>query len=150
MSIEIKVSKNLVNYQDAIEQMNIRQQDVLLCKQKPLFWLLEHDHVYTAGASAKDCDLIDKNIQVIKVDRGGKYTYHGPGQKIGYIIADLRNFNNGQLDIRKFVDVIEKTIIGTLEYFGIKAFADRDNIGIWVKNGKEQQKIAAIGVKISK
>ncbi len=150
MKFDCFISNDLIDYQESIKAMDKRREDILTQKANSLFWLLEHNDVYTAGRSSKSDDLLDKTIAITQTDRGGKYTYHGPGQCIGYIIADLKQFNNGKLDIRKFISYIEKTIINTLLYFGIKSFADRDNIGIWVNHQNQKLKIASIGIKISR
>ena len=150
MEFEYLISNELIDYQQALTIMNIRREKLYNGNEKSLFWLLEHTDIYTAGRSAKNHDLLDKNAKVIEVDRGGKYTYHGPGQCIGYIVTDLKKFNNGVLDVRKFINNIEQIIIETLLEFNIESFADRENVGIWVQQGDKKFKIAAIGIKISK
>ena len=112
-----------------------------------LIWILEHDELYTAGTSYKEKEILDKSIKIIKTNRGGKITYHGPGQLICYFVIDLKK---GKKDIRKFISIIEKTIIDTLKFFDIETFADKQNVGIWYKDNKEIKKIAAIGVRVSK
>ena len=147
MNIEIKKSKNPVNYQDAIKDLEYRLSLVFQNKEKELIWTLEHNEIYTGGTSYKENELLNNSINFIKTNRGGKITYHGPGQLICYFVIDLRNRKK---DIRNFVCIIEKTIIQTLEQFNIKSFADRKNIGIWFDNKKETQKVAAIGIRVSK
>ena len=112
-----------------------------------MLWVLEHKSVYTAGASSNQFDLIDKKINVIKTNRGGKHTYHGPGQKIVYFVLNL---NKREKNIRKLLNNIEQCIINVLRDFGIKSQADRKNIGVWIKKNKELYKIAAIGIKVKK
>ncbi len=148
MDFDIKISTEPIDYEIALKIMQDRKEKIINGTAKSLLWFLEHNDVYTAGRNANPDDLLDKTTQVIDVDRGGKFTYHGKGQRICYIVADLRKFNNGELDIRKFINAIENTIIDTLQHFGIKSFADRDNIGIWVQNGEKKEKIASIGIKI--
>ncbi len=148
MNFDIKIEENPIDYSVALEIMQNRKQQIILKQQKSLFWLLEHNDIYTAGKSAKNSDLLNKSVNTILVDRGGQWTYHGHGQVVGYIVANLSEFNNGILDIRKFINCVEKTIINTLKHFNIEAFADKDNIGIWVNNDKNKQKIGSIGVKI--
>jgi lipoyl(octanoyl) transferase len=114
---------------------------------KELIWILEHDEIYTGGTSFKDNEILDKSINFIKTNRGGKITFHGPGQLIFYFIIDLRKRD---INIRKLISSIEKTIIDTLSYFKIKSFADRKNIGIWYRNNKNIEKVAAIGIKVKK
>jgi len=147
MNIEIKKSKNPVNYQDAIKDLEHRLSLVFQNKEKELIWTLEHNEIYTGGTSYKENEILNNSINFVKTNRGGKITYHGPGQLICYFVIDLRNRKK---DIRNFVCIIEKTIIQTLEQFNIKSFADRKNIGIWFANKKETQKVAAIGIRVSK
>ena len=147
MNIEIKKSKNPVNYQDAIKDLEHRLSLVFQNKEKELIWTLEHNEIYTGGTSYKENEILNNSINFVKTNRGGKITYHGPGQLICYFVIDLRNRKK---DIRNFVCIIEKTIIQTLEQFNIKSFADRKNIGIWIDNKKETQKVAAIGIRVSK
>lgn len=147
MNIEIKKSKNPVNYQDAIKDLEHRLSLVFQNKEKELIWTLEHIEIYTGGTSYKENEILNNSINFVKTNRGGKITYHGPGQLICYFVIDLRNRKK---DIRNFVCIIEKTIIQTLEQFNIKSFADRKNIGIWFENKKETQKVAAIGIRVSK
>ncbi|NDG90098.1 MAG: lipoyl(octanoyl) transferase, partial [Proteobacteria bacterium] len=103
--------------------------------------------IYTAGSSYKESEILNKSFKLIKTNRGGKITYHGPGQLICYFVIDLRNKKK---DIRNFVCIIEKTIIQTLEEFNIKSFADRNNVGVWTKKNNKIEKIAAIGIRVSK
>ena len=147
MNIEIKKSKNPVNYQDAIKDLEHRLSLVFQNKEKELIWTLEHNEIYTGGTCYKENEILNNSINFVKTNRGGKITYHGPGQLICYFVIDLRNRKK---DIRNFVCIIEKTIIQTLEQFNIKSFADRKNIGIWFDNKKEIQKVAAIGIRVSK
>ncbi len=147
MKIEIKKSKKPVKYENAIKLMEQRLIDVDEKNSKELIWILEHDDIYTAGTSFKNDEIIDKNINVIKTNRGGKITYHGPGQLICYFVIDLKKRNK---DIRKFISLIEKTVIDTLKIYSIKAFADKNNIGIWYNNNSKIEKIAAIGVRVRK
>ncbi len=137
MNIEIKKSKNPVNYQDAIKDLEHRLSLVFQNKEKELIWTLEHNEIYTGGTSYKENEILNNSINFVKTNRGGKITYHGPGQLICYFVIDLRNRKK---DIRNFVCIIEKTIIQTLEQFNIKSFADRKNIGIWFDNKKKDSK----------
>jgi lipoyl(octanoyl) transferase len=147
MNIEIKKSIKPVNYQDAIKHLEDRLSLVFHNKNKELIWTLQHNEIYTAGTSYKESEILNKSIKIIKTNRGGKITYHGPGQLICYFVIDLRNKKK---DIRNFVCIIEKTIIQTLKDFNIDAFADRKNVGIWIKNNKKVEKVAAIGIRVSK
>jgi len=147
MNIEIKKSKKPIKYEDAINFMEQRLLDIHKKNSNELIWILEHKDLYTAGTSYKDNEIIDKKIKIIKTNRGGKITYHGPGQIICYFVIDLKKRNR---DIRKFVSLIEKTIIDTLKFYKIDTFADKKNIGIWYKNKSKIEKVAAIGVRVSK
>ena len=147
MNIEIKKSKKPINYIDAIKMMEIRLEDINKKDKNELIWLLEHDSIYTAGTSYNKNEIVDKSINILKTNRGGKITYHGPGQLICYFVIDLSKRGK---DIRKFITLIEKTIIETLKYYKIETFADKKNIGIWYNDKSEIKKVAAIGVRIRK
>jgi lipoyl(octanoyl) transferase len=146
MNIEIKKSIKPVNYFDAINLLESRLKQIYEKKANELIWILSHNEVFTAGTNYNENEIIDKSIKIIKTNRGGKITYHGPGQLICYFVLDLRN----KKDVRKFITSIEKTITQTLKYFEIETFSDKDNIGIWHKKNNEINKIAAIGVRVSK
>ena len=147
MSIEIKKSKKPVIYEDAKKLMEERLLNVDLNESNELIWTLEHPDIYTAGTSYNKSDILDKSIKILETNRGGKITYHGPGQLICYFVIDLKKRKR---DIRKFVSIIEKTIIETLDFFNIKSFSDKENIGIWNKENGKIKKVAAIGVRVSK
>ena len=147
MNIEIKKSQKPVKYEDALVFMEKRLSEISKNNINDLIWILEHEEVYTAGTSYNEKEILDKSIKIIKTNRGGKITYHGPGQLICYFVINLRKEKK---DIRKFISLIEKTIIETLEFFNIKTFADKENIGIWHNNNNEIKKVAAIGVRVSK
>ena len=147
MNIEIKKSQKPVKYEDALVFMEKRLSEISKNNINDLIWILEHEEVYTAGTSYSEKEILDKSIKIIKTNRGGKITYHGPGQLICYFVINLRKEKK---DIRKFISLIEKTIIETLEFFNIKTFADKKNIGIWHNNNNEIKKVAAIGVRVSK
>jgi len=147
MNIEIKKSIKPVKYDDAVKLLEERLLDIHSNKKGDLFWLLEHEEVYTGGTSFKEDEIINKDIKLIKTNRGGKITYHGPGQLICYFVIDL---NKRKKDIRKFITLIEKTIIESLSEFNIKSFGDPKNVGIWVKDNGNINKVAAIGVRVSK
>ena len=146
MNIEIKKSIKPINYFDAINIMESRLKDLCENNEQQLIWTLEHNEVFTAGTSYKENEIIDKSIKILETNRGGKITYHGPGQLICYFVLDLRK----KKDIRKFITIIEKTIIQTLKFYKIDTFPDKDNIGIWHKYNNEVKKIAAIGIRVSK
>ncbi len=146
MNLEIKKSIKPINYFDAINLLESRLNDLYENNGKELIWTLEHNEVFTAGTSYKEKEIIDKSIKVLETNRGGKITHHGPGQLICYFVIDLRK----KKDIRKFITLIEKTIIQTLKVYKIETFPDKDNIGIWYKSNNEIKKIAAIGIRVSK
>ena len=146
MNIEIKKSVKPVNYFDAINFLDTRLDQIHQNKEKELIWTLTHDEVFTAGTSYNEKEILDKSIKIINTNRGGKITYHGPGQLICYFVLDLRK----KKDVRKFITSIEKTIIQTLRYFEIETFSDKDNIGIWHKKNNEINKVAAIGIRVRK
>ena len=146
MSIEIKKSIKPINYFDAINILESRVKDLHENKEQELIWTLEHDEVFTAGTSYKENEIIDKSIKILETNRGGKITYHGPGQLICYFVLDLRK----KKDIRKLIKIIENTIIETLKFYKIKTFPDKNNIGIWYKERDDIKKIAAIGIRVSK
>ena len=146
MNIEIKKSIKPVNYFDAINILESRLKDLYENNEQELIWTLEHNEVFTAGTSYKENEIIDKSIKILETNRGGKITYHGPGQLICYFVLDLRK----KRDIRKFITIIEKTIIQTLKFYKIETFPDKDNIGIWHKYNNEVKKIAAIGIRVRK
>ena len=147
MNIEIKKSIKPVKYQEAIKFLETRLTDINTNNAKDLIWILEHEEVYTAGTNYNEEEILNSNIELIKTNRGGKITYHGPGQIICYFVLDLKKRKK---DIRKFITLIEKTIIESLSEFDIKSFGDPKNIGIWLNHKNEIKKIAAIGIRISK
>ena len=147
MNIEIKKSTKPIKYKEAIAELEARLKLVSENNGKELVWILEHEPVFTAGTNYSSDDILDKSVKIQESNRGGKITYHGPGQLIFYFVIDLRNRKK---DIRKFISVIEDTIIQTLQEFKIKTHADRENIGIWFNNKGKLEKVAAIGVRVSK
>ena len=147
MTIEIKKSKKPIKYAEAIKIMEKRLLQINNNESNELIWILEHDDIYTAGTNYKESEILDKSIKIIKTNRGGKITYHGKGQLICYFVIDLKERKK---DIRKFISIIEKTIIDTLKFYNIDSFADKDNIGIWYMDRNIIKKIASIGVRVSK
>ncbi len=146
--MEIKISQEPVAYKKAIDFLEQRVEKVHANLEDELIWILEHDSVYTKGISASDKDLLLPNLfPVIATNRGGKFTYHGPGQKIVYFVLNL---NKREKEIKKFVRHVEEWIISILKDFNISSFADPKNIGIWINNNSEENKIAAIGIKVKK
>ena len=147
MNIEIKKSIKPVKYGQAIKLLEERLNDIANNKRGDLIWILEHEEIYTAGNSYKENEVLNKSIKIIKTNRGGKITYHGPGQLICYFVINLKQ---RQKNIRKLIISLEKTIIESLSEFNIETFADRKNIGIWVNDKTKVKKVAAIGIRVSK
>ena len=147
MNIEIKITKKPVEYNKAITFLENRLIKLKNNKANELIWILEHPNTYTAGISYSDNEILDKNIKIIKTNRGGKVTWHGPGQKICYFVIDL---NRRKKDIRKFISILEKTIIETLKEYKIQSYSDKKNIGIWINHDNQVKKVAAIGVRVKK
>ena len=147
MSIEIKISKKPVEYYKAFKTLEKRHLDVLNNKKPELIWILEHPSVYTAGVSFRENELLDKSQKIIKTNRGGRITYHGPGQLVFYVVINLKKRRQ---DIRWFINILENTLINTLQNYRVVAKASRKNVGIWVKHKRRTKKIAAIGIKIKK
>ena len=147
MNIEIKKSIKPVKYDEAMKFLEERLINIHNSKKGDLIWILEHDEIYTAGTSYNEDELLNKDIKLIKTNRGGKITYHGPGQLICYFVIDLKKRHK---DIRKFISLIEKTIIESLLQFDINSFGDPKNVGIWINEKTNIKKIAAIGVRVSK
>ena len=147
MNIEIKKSQKPVKYEDALRIMEDRLLQIDQKKSKDLIWILEHQNIYTAGTSYKENEILDNSIKVFKTNRGGKITYHGPGQLVCYFVIDLKKIKK---DIRNFISIIEKTIIDSLKSYNINTFSDKENIGIWFNDNSRIKKVAAIGVRVSK
>ena len=147
MNIEIKKSKKPIKYKDALELMENRLVEISNNEAQELIWILEHNEIYTAGTSYSESEILDKSIEVYKTNRGGKITYHGPGQLVCYFVLDLKKRKK---DIRKFITTIENTIIDTLKFYEIETFADKKNIGIWYNEDSKEKKVAAIGVRVKK
>ena len=143
MRIEIKISKTPIKYQYAMKLLEKRVNDIKNRNASDLLWILEHPKIYTKGIRGSDNDIIDKRIEVVSTNRGGKITLHNPGQKIIYLVIDL---NKKKKDIRNFVQIIEKSIVQFLKLYDINGKPNRKNIGIWV----DKKKIAAIGIKVKK
>ena len=151
MKIRIKKSIKPIKYENAISLLEERLNEIVEKRGDELIWILEHKDVYTAGVSYKNNELLDKSIKLVKTNRGGKITHHGPGQLIFYFVINL---NKREKNIRKLITSVENTIIDTLKEFKINVFADRKNIGIWYKrkfnNRIKFEKVAAIGIKVKK
>ena len=144
--IEWRVSPGLTDYARALAEMEARAAAVAAGAARELIWLLEHPPVYTAGTSADPRELLDARFPVVPAGRGGRYTYHGPGQRVGYLVLDL---NRRGRDVRRFVHAVEGWVIAALAACGIAAFRAPGRIGIWTRgpDGREA-KIGAIGVRV--
>ncbi len=147
MNIEIKKSIKPIKYDKAIKFLEKRLVEINNNNSKDLIWILEHEEIYTGGTSYNKNEILNKDIKIIETNRGGKITYHGPGQIICYFVIDLKKRNK---DIRKFITIIEKTIIESLFEFNVVAFGDPKNIGIWLNHKKKVKKVAAIGIKVKR
>ncbi len=151
--IEIKISNTEINYNDAVKFMESRVEGINKNQLKELLWFLSHNHIFTQGTSAQEDEILNSNvINVIKTNRGGKTTYHGPGQRVVYFMLNL---NNKKKDIRKFISIIEESVISFLNKYNVEARAFKDRVGIWViKNNKitfnKEKKIGAIGLRVKK
>jgi lipoyl(octanoyl) transferase len=147
MSVEWRISDEEVPYPEALAKMQTRVEAIRAGDAPALVWLLEHPPLYTAGTSAKDEDLIDpRGLPVYETGRGGQYTYHGPGQRVGYVMLDLRARGN---DVRRYVRDLEEWLIRTLARFNLKGERRESRVGIWIAEpGGRENKIAALGVRV--
>ena len=144
---EWRISDLPVAYPEAVEEMELRAAAIVDRQANELVWLLEHPPIYTAGTSAKDRDLIDARFPVYRTGRGGQFTYHGPGQRVGYVMLNLKT---RKPDVRAYVRDLEQWLIETLALFGIKGERRDGRVGIWVTRGSREDKIAALGVRIKR
>ncbi len=146
--IEWRISEGLVPYPEAVAAMETRAALIAEGRAPEQVWLLEHPALYTAGTSANDADLIDARFPVFRTGRGGQFTYHGPGQRVAYVMMDLRKRGG---DVRRFVRDLEEWIIRTLAHFNVKGERREGRVGIWVDRGSgREDKIAAIGIRVRK
>jgi len=144
--LEWRHSAEPVPYREALAEQEARNTAIAAGKAGELVWLLEHPPVYTAGTSAPPGELLNARFEVVETGRGGRYTYHGPGQRVGYVLLDLSRRGR---DIRRFVHALEGWVIATLGDFGIEAWAVPDRIGIWTRDiDGTEAKIGAIGVRV--
>lgn len=143
--IKFLVANASVKYPDAIQFMQKTIEDIRTGEDE-VIWFLEHPPLYTAGTSAKEADLIDSTFPVFHTQRGGKHTYHGPGQLVVYVMVDLKKRDN---DIRLFVQTLEEWIIKTLSIFGLNGLRKQGRVGVWLDDEQGERKIAAIGVRVT-
>ena len=142
MTLQVKISRNLVSYREAFSFLKKRVELVKKGKGRELVWVLEHPLSFTSGIRSKENEILDKKIKIIKTNRGGKITLHSPGQKIVYFVLNL---NERKKDIKSLVKQIELSIVDFLKLYEINSYSDKENIGIWVK----EKKIGAIGIRVS-
>lgn len=145
--MEFLTAKHPVAYEEALSEMEKRVEKIRAGTTGDVVWLLEHPPLYTAGTSAKAADLLDAQFPVYDTGRGGEYTYHGPGQRVGYVVLDLKKRQQVP-DIKKYIWQLEEWIIRTLAHFDVTGERREGRIGIWVVTPSGEKKIAAIGVRI--
>ncbi len=145
-TVEWRVETAQIAYRDALSAMQARNEAIATGQAREMVWLLEHPPVYTAGTSADGAELLDPRFEVVDAGRGGRYTYHGPGQRVGYVMLDLKERGR---DVRCFVHSLEGWVIATLAEFGVECWRSEGRIGIWTNDidGREA-KIGAIGVRV--
>ena len=149
-ALEWRCAQMPVPYRQALDEMAERNAAIHAETARELIWLLEHPPVYTAGTSANDADLIDARFPVYRTGRGGQFTYHGPGQRVGYVMLDLKRRTDPKKgpDVRKYVHDLEEWLIRTLAHFNVKGERREGRVGIWVVRGNREDKIAALGVRV--
>ena len=143
--VEWSTSAGLMPYDEAVARMEAWANTIARGAAPERVWLLEHPPIYTAGTSAKASDLLNARFPVFKTGRGGEYTYHGPGQRVAYVMLDLKR---RKPDVRAFVRDLEEWLIHALDHFGVKGERRKARIGIWVAHNSREDKIAAIGVRV--
>jgi lipoyl(octanoyl) transferase len=150
--MEWKISSSLVDYNEAINYMEQRVASIIAGQASELVWMLEHPPLYTAGVSAKEEELLAADhFPVISTGRGGKYTYHGPGQRVIYAMLDLKKRAEGKSpDLKKYIRDLEEWLLRSFKEIGIEAKIHPDRIGVWVQDGHKEAKIAAIGIRVRK
>ena len=147
-ALEWRHEARQVPYRAALAEQEARNAAIAERRAGELVWLLEHPPVYTAGTSAPEGELLDPRFEVVETGRGGRYTYHGPGQRVGYVLLDLAKRGR---DVRRFVHALESWVIATLSDFGVEAWAVPERIGIWTGDvDGSEAKIGAIGVRVRK
>jgi lipoyl(octanoyl) transferase len=149
--VEWRLGEGFIPYGEALAAMDQRAGAIAAGTAPELAWLIEHPPLYTAGTSAKPADLIEARFPVHQAGRGGQFTYHGPGQRVAYLMLDLRHRGN---DVRRYVATLEEWMIRTLAAFNIRGERREDRVGVWVrrpdKGGGREDKIAAIGIRVKR
>src|SRR6476619_6782112 len=147
--VEWRISDSAVAYPEAVAAMDARAADIAAGRAGEMVWLLEHPPLYTSGTSGKDADLLDPRFPLFTTGRGGQLTYHGPGQRVAYVMLDLKR---RRPDVRAYVAGLEEWIIRTLAHFNVRGERREDRVGVWVKRPDKgdgyEDKIAAIGVRL--
>jgi lipoyl(octanoyl) transferase len=145
--MEWRISDGLVDYEHAVQAMEARVAAIRTGAEEELVWLLQHPPLYTAGTSAKDADLLQPDrLPVHRTGRGGQYTYHGPGQRIAYVMLDLQR---RKMDVRSYVALLEGWLIATLGRFNLRGERREGRVGLWIDRGQgREDKIGAIGVRV--
>lgn len=143
--IEIRQDGTRIPYRQALAEMDARNRAIASGEAAEMIWLLEHPPVYTAGTSAAADEMLDPRFEVVEAGRGGRYTYHGPGQRIGYVMLDLTRRGR---DVRSYVHSLEGWVIDTLADLGVASRRSPGRIGIWTDDGGSEAKIGAIGVRV--
>lgn len=143
--IEIRQDDTRIPYRQALAEMDARNRAIASGEAAEMIWLLEHPPVYTAGTSAAADEMLDPRFEVVEAGRGGRYTYHGPGQRIGYVMLDLTRRGR---DVRSYVHSLEGWVIDTLADLGVASRRSPGRIGIWTDDGGSEAKIGAIGVRV--
>ena len=143
--LEWTIAPGLTPYPQAVAFMEARAAAIAAGDAPEMVWLVEHPSIYTAGTSARDADLIDARFPVYRTGRGGQFTYHGPGQRVGYVMLALHRRGP---DVRRFVHDLEEWLIRALRALGVKGERREGRVGIWVQRGSKEDKIAALGVRI--
>ena len=144
--VEWKISSTLINYDFAVSEMENRILKIKKNSERELVWLLEHESIYTAGTSAKDSDLINNRVETRYTGRGGQWTWHGPGQRVVYLMLNLKN---RLPDVKAYVYALEELIILSLSDFNIYGVRIKNQPGVWVNANNRFDKIAALGIRIS-
>ncbi|WP_421695268.1 lipoyl(octanoyl) transferase LipB [Aestuariivirga sp.] len=141
-----ETSAGPVSYPEAMARMDGHVDAIAKGAEPERVWLLEHPPLYTAGTSAGEQDLVERDrFPVFKTGRGGQYTYHGPGQRVAYVMLNLKHRGS---DVRAFVAALEQWVIDTLDQFNVKGERREDRVGVWVRRGAREDKIAAIGIRV--
>jgi lipoyl(octanoyl) transferase len=151
LPVEWRISDSPIGYRDAVAIMEARAADIAAGRARELVWLLEHPPLYTAGTSAQAEDVLEARFPVFESGRGGQLTYHGPGQRVAYVMLDLKGRGP---DVRRFVASLEEWIIRTLAAFNVRGERREDRVGVWVRRPEKgpgyEDKIAAIGIRVSR